>query len=318
MNFTKAAHTYRIATLTVDAKEIMLHAKTGEERTKFIFDLLEVAAASSPDVIVLPEDCWYYGLPQERWPQEAERRDGLRAATVAKFARTHGCYIAMPMLESRGNEIFNTLLLIDRRGRVVWHYDKVFLTENELKCGFSNGRQTKAYDADFGRLGAAICFDLNFLELAHAWERQQVDLILFSSMYRGGPMVLMWSLITHAYVVSATSDEGSKVVDPLGRCLGRTSNYSPVLVRDLPRDFEVFHIDYNEQKWPSLRATYGDQIDLEIESEVAQFLLQSRAPGISISRIIDEYKLLPLRKALPLWRRRNSMRAARLGGKARS
>jgi predicted amidohydrolase len=288
----------------VDAQGIS-QAKSQADRERFIFDLLRTALAAAPDLVVLPEACWSYGVDWQQWGDEAELRTSPRVRAVAALARRHRCYIALPIIERRAKGIFNTLLLLDRRGRIVWHYDKVFLTELELRIGVCNGRHVKPYAADFGRIGAAICFDLNFLELAHAWEQQQVDVVLFSSMYRGGPTLAVWSLITNAYLVSATADEGSQVVDPLGRSLGRTSFYNPVLIRDLPRDYAVFHIDKNSEKWPALRARYGQRLHLEIESEVAHFILESRDPALSVARIIRQHKLLPLHRALPLWRKRN-------------
>ncbi len=311
MKNSNRSNAYRVATMTVDAQAIS-QATSKAEREKFILDQLQIALASSPDVVVMPEVCWCYGVDWHRWGEEAEARDSKRVRTVAKLARSHHCYIAMPIIERRGSEIFNTLLLIDRGGKIVWHYDKVFLTEPERQLGVSNGRHVEAYDADFGRIGAAICYDLNFHELAHVWEKQQVDAILFSSMYRGGPTVALWSLISHAYVVTATANEGSQIVDPLGRTLGRTSYYNPVLVRDLPRDYEVFHIDKNVEQWPALRARYGSRIHLEIESEVAYFLLESRDPALPVSSLIREFKLLPLAACLTQARRKNAPSVALL------
>ncbi|MCC7518979.1 MAG: carbon-nitrogen hydrolase family protein [Verrucomicrobiae bacterium] len=300
----KPTSTWRVATMTVDIQTLAT-APTRSVREDFIFAQLQTAVASAPDLVVLPEACWCYGMDWNQWGAEAEPRESKRVRAVAALARKHRAYVAMPILERRGNRTFNTLLLLNRNGRIVWHYDKMFLTGGEIKLGITRGRHVRAYDADFGRVGAAICFDLNFLELAHAWEKQEVDVILFSSMYRGGPTVATWSTTAHAYVITATADEGSQIVDPLGRNLGRTSFYNPVLVRDLPRDYEVFHIDYNFEKWPALRAQYGPRIHLEIESEIARFILESREPGLAVSKIIRQHKLLPLHRALPLWRRRN-------------
>lgn len=301
----RASPTYRVATVTVDAQEISA-AKSRAERETFIFERLAIALAAAPDLVVLPEACWSYGVDWQKWGDEAEPRTSPRVRAVAELARRHHCYIALPILERRGRKPFNTLLLLDRRGRIVWHYDKVFLTETERRLGFANGRLPRAYTADFGRIGAAICFDLNFLELAHVWERQQVDVVLFSSMFRGDPLLTTWALIANAYLVSATADEGSQVIDPLGRSLGRTSFYNPVLIRDLPRDYEVLHIDKNHEKWPALRAQYGPRVQLEIESEVARFILASRDRALPVSKIIRAHRLLPLRRALPLWRRQNA------------
>lgn len=201
MKTMKPPNVYRVTTLTVGYKDIMVQAKTNQEREMFIFSLLHMALASALDIVVMPEACWCYGVASEQWPAEAERRDSLRVKAEAKLAR--------------------------------------------------------------------------------------------------------------AYFVTATSDGGSQVMDPPGRSLGRTSNYSPVLVRDLPHDYEVFHIDYNVDLWPTLRIAYGSRIHLKIASEVAQFILESRDPALPVARIIRKHKLLSLHRALPLWHRRNAKGMAR-------
>ncbi|MBI4023401.1 MAG: hypothetical protein HY360_00365 [Verrucomicrobia bacterium] len=45
---------------------------------------------------------------------------------------------------------------------------------------------------------------------------------------------------------------------------------------------------------------------------MAHFILESRDPALSVARIIQKHHLLPLRRALPLWRRRNATTVARL------
>ena len=300
------SNSYRVATLSISLETVAnLASKTEKER--YIFGQVRSALAAGPDLLVLPEACWEYGVADLR--KQTESRESPRVRMMGSLARKHQCYIAMPIIEKRGRDIFNTLLLLDRLGRIVWHFDKVFLTGMELDFKIKNGTQLKAYDADFGRLGAAICFDLNFPELAYAWKEQDVDVVLFSSMYRGGAMVSRWALMTNAYIVTSTGDEGSTIMDPLGRSLGATSQYNPFLVRDIPRDYDVFHIAYNEASWPGLRAQYGRRLHLEIESQLAHFVLESRDPALRVSDLVREYKLLTLGEALPKWRAANAANA---------
>jgi predicted amidohydrolase len=297
------SNSYRVATLSISL-ETVANLPSKAEKENYIFGQVRSALTMQPDLLVLPEACWEYGVLDLR--EQTESRESPRVRAMAALARKHRCYIAMPIIEKRGRDIFNTLLLLDRRGQIVWHFDKVFLTAMELEFKIKNGGQLKAYDADFGRVGAAICFDLNFPELAYAWKEQEVDVILFSSMYRGGAMVSRWALMTNAYIVTSTGDEGSTIVDPLGRAMGATSHYNPFLIRDLPRDYDVFHIAYNEAAWPGLRAKYGSRIHLEIESQLAHFILESRDPALRVSDLVREHKLLNLQEALPKWRAANA------------
>jgi beta-ureidopropionase len=48
------------------------------------------------------------------------------------------------------------------------------------------GSEVKAFDTDFGRVGLAICFDLNWPDLWRELEEKGVDLVCRISAYVGG------------------------------------------------------------------------------------------------------------------------------------
>ncbi len=287
---------FRAASVTVDSQQ--QSALSPDQRSERIFSLLEKALAAGPDIVLLPEACWAYGVPWQEWKTEAEPRDGARVRRIAGLARRASCYIAVPIFEIRRGSIFNSMLLIDRRGRIVWHYDKLFLTESERRLNFRPGRRALPFDADFGRVGAAICFDLNFEELAVHWHRMNAAVILFPSMFRAGRLLESWALRSGAYVISAASAEGSRIVDPLGRTLARSGNYSPVISCELPRSFAVMHIDRNESAWPEMHKRYGSRIRLEVASEEGRFILESRDRRLPVELLISRHGLQPLQRYL--------------------
>lgn len=306
---------FRAASVTVDGQR--QSALSSDQRSERIFSLLEGALASGPDIVLLPEACWAYGLPWQEWTAEAEPRDGSRIRHIAGMARRARSYIAVPIFEIRRGSIFNTMLLIDRRGRIVWHYDKLFLTESERRLNFRPGRAAVPFDADFGRVGAAICFDLNFEELAAHWHRMHASVILFPSMFRAGRLLESWALRAGAYMISAASAEGSRIVDPLGRTLARSGNYSPVITCELPRSFAVLHIDRNESAWSEMQRRYGSRIHLEVASEEGRFILESRDRRLPVELLIRRHSLVPLRDYLDGERTANPGASRALAGRRR-
>src|SRR5262249_26943335 len=160
------------------------------------------ALAMGPDIVLLPELCWCGGAKLDEWFDFAETQSSPRVERFAELARRRRCYIGLPILEKRGRKFFNTLLLLDRRGRLVGQYDKLFLTAHEQAMGISAGERPKTYQADFGKLGAAICFDLNFFELMEYWAGENVDLILFPSAYRGGETLAAWAMEAKCYIAA--------------------------------------------------------------------------------------------------------------------
>jgi len=294
---------YRVSTITVNAQ--LLVPMVAPAREAHVMNLVRESLASKPDIILLPELCWCYGTDWRRWPEFAEARDGKHVLAFAGLAKSHSCYIGLPILENRNGKLFNTLLLLNRRGKIVWHYDKCFLTTAEIELGISPGEQFEPFETDFTRIGAAICFDLNFTELAELWHRRKVQLMLFSSMFRGGELLKQWAISGEFFVASAASDEGSQIVTPLGRVLAASGNYAPVISRELPSDFGVFHIDRNNHAWDAIREKYGAEVNLEIHSPEGRFVLETRNKNITIKSIVEQFQLTPLRQYLQAARESN-------------
>src|SRR2546429_164022 len=78
---------------------------------------------------------------------------------------------------------------------------------------------------DFGRVGCAICFDLNFRDVAEGLVATGAEILFFPSMYRGGLQLRIWAHDFGRFILSATPGEGSALVDPLGRVLVESSRY---------------------------------------------------------------------------------------------
>ena len=58
-----------------------------------------------------------------------------------------------------------------------------------MKDGVLPGEGAKVFETDFGRIGAIICFDLNFQELLEDYKNKGVELLCMLSAFNGGFMV---------------------------------------------------------------------------------------------------------------------------------
>ena len=76
------------------------------------------------DIVVLPE---HFALPAGSVPQETgEGLDGRTVNAVAARARALGTYAVVPMYVRHGRDVHNSAVLLDRQGRPVGVYHKVF------------------------------------------------------------------------------------------------------------------------------------------------------------------------------------------------
>ena len=130
--------------------------------TKFVGVISE-----SPDLIVVPEMCDIYPMAstQDQMLYYASREDQI-LDYFSETARLHHCYLTYPALREVGDGFWrNSLRLIDRNGDTVGIYDKNYPTITELDQNILPGDKVAMFECDFGKIGAALCFDLNFDQL---------------------------------------------------------------------------------------------------------------------------------------------------------
>src|SRR5205823_14880352 len=137
------------------------------------------------------------------------------------------------IVERRGNRTFNAAVLLNRQGQVAGIYHKMHPTIGEIRRGITPGTEATVFDTDFGRIGCAICYDLNFRDVIEGLAGGGAELIFFPSMYRGGLQLSIWAFDFGVPIVSATPGEGSAIVDPLGRVLAQSSAYQKIVSRVL-------------------------------------------------------------------------------------
>ena len=68
-----------------------------------------------------------------------------------------------------------------------------------------------------------ICFDLNFSEVREALEQGKPDVVVFSSMYRGGLQAQALAYELRAFVLTAIASELGLIIDRCGRTGGATT-----------------------------------------------------------------------------------------------
>jgi predicted amidohydrolase len=141
--------------------------------------LVAAAAATGAQLVTLPEYWPIMGLSDGDKLAHAERPGaGPIQAFMAEAAREHGIWLiggTLPLVSDDAAKVLNTTLVFDPEGRPVSRYDKIHL------FGFTKGAEhydeartivpgqaVAMFDAPFGRVGLAICYDLRFPELFRA------------------------------------------------------------------------------------------------------------------------------------------------------
>jgi beta-ureidopropionase len=254
-----------------------------------IIKMVDEEGAKGTDIIVLPET-W-------RGQVNPEKIDGETISTLSKLAKKHNTYILSPIDRMNGKDRLNTAVLIDRQGKVVFTYDKVFpywsefdLAKGPVSPG-SNGEMV--YDTDFGRIGVGICFDSNFPEVWQALRDKGAELVLWPSAYSAGAQLQAYALMHHYYIVTSTYTRDCQVYDITGeRILDEKSDDVTVARITLDLDRSIYHENFNIGKRDKLLKDHGDEVEQEVFMDREQwFVLRAKKSGVSARALAKQYQL---------------------------
>ena len=260
--------------------------------------LIDQAALDKPDLILLTEIC-LSNSPDSASPQEQAAKaeplptPGPITTLLARKAKQHHCYVlaSYERQAPQPGKHYNSAVLIDRQGEVAGWYDKTFPTILEMEQGCLPGKGAVVFETDFGRIGALICFDLNFPELLAEYKSKNVELLCFLSMFRGGRMIPAVALENQCFFASAVPAENGVIVDPLGRTVAESSDYARIIFARLNLDSRVVHIDYNADRVARMKQKYGPQVEVVTASPEAVYWLNSLHPDKSIQEMIEEFQI---------------------------
>ena len=212
---------------------------------------------------------------------------------LARKAKQYNAYIMACYWRRNpdGPGRYNSAVLFDREGKVVGWYDKVFPTIGELESGVLPGKEAKVFETDFGRIGAMICFDMNFHELHKAYKEKGAELICFLSNYRAGKKLTALAIKNQTFVASSVPEENGVIVDPLGRTLAESSAYGRIIFARVNLDSQIVHIDYNIKRVAELKQKYGPRVQIETASPEAVYFISSLDPDRSVEEMIAEFDI---------------------------
>ncbi len=129
--------------------------------------------------------------------------DGPAMKFMARKAQRWKMYVCGTLRLRRGDVVYNSAPLFDRRGKLVGIYDKVMLYDPELDDGTSPGDRLPVFDADFGKVGIMTCYDSWHPSVAKLLALKGAEVILFPSA--GYYMQLMHARAADNGVVIAAS-----------------------------------------------------------------------------------------------------------------
>jgi predicted amidohydrolase len=262
---------------------------------------VDKAGSTGADLIALPELCR---------GQDDKSREELHGPTVtamSALAKKHSTYISCPIDRTDGNSRFNTVVLIDRRGEVVCTYNKVFpyWSEFDVHPTADVGDDAQVYEADFGKVGFATCYDVNFPEVWKRLADKGAEVVIWPSAYSAGTSLQAHALNHHYYIVSSTWMSDCFVYDVTGeQIFYKKSDRVNVASVTLDLDRGIYHINFNDGPRDKLLKERPEDVEQEKWLEHEQwFVLRAKRPGVSARALAKQYGLEEIRHYIDRSRR---------------
>lgn len=253
---------------------------------------IEQVLPDTPDLIVLPEACDRFpAMNQEERLSYYRFRGNKIRDFFCGIARENHCYIAYSAAREMSDGTWrNSTQLIGRNGEIVGIYNKNYPTiEETAQWGILAGKEAPVFQTDFGRVGMAICFDLNFHELLERYAKQRPDLIIFSSMYHGGLMQSYWAYHCRSYFIGAIAGPVNNILNPLGTRIAHSTNYFPRVTTTINLDYQVVHLDENWGKLEAVKKKYGRGVTIFDPGFVGAVLLTSELDDVTSEEMVKEF-----------------------------
>lgn len=283
---------------TIGLSPCVITGKNFIDYTQIIIDYLslhlEKVLCDKPDLIVLPEAC---DRPANLTYEERVMYYGFRQDKVLEYlknvAKENNVYITYPAFRNMSDGTNrNSCQMIDRNGEIIGIYNKNHLVINEtLKGNIICGANETIFNCDFGKVGAMICFDLNFDEIRDRYKNAKPDIIVFPSMYHGGIMQNYTAYYTRSYFIGAVAGLPSEIISPQGEVFARSTNYFNHITADINLDYEICHLDFNWPKIEQAKQKYGSKIKVHDPGLLGSVLITSETDEFTIKDIVKEFEL---------------------------
>jgi predicted amidohydrolase len=209
------------------------------ENVSQFLELIERAVPEKTDVILLPEAMTLAGNGKSA-AEIAEPLAGPTAERLGEMARRKHSYIVAGIYEREAPAIYNTAVVIDRSGRLVGRYRKVYLPREEIEVGLTPGNDYPVFRTDFGKIGLMICWDVEYADPARALALKGAEMILMPIWDGDKTLTKARAIENHVFLTTSTYGDTSLILDPNGETQAAASDNGTVAIAkvDLNRRYD--------------------------------------------------------------------------------
>ena len=215
----------------VGAVYLRPRSSTPEKNLELWCEQIDAAGKLGLDIVCLGEAITMVGT-SATIRDLAEPIPGPVSRRLAEAARKNKIWVVAGLTELAGRVVYNTAVLLDRRGEIAGKYRKVHLPREEWKKGIRPGDEYPVFQTDFGKIAIQICYDWFFSEPEEIFALKGAEIIFAPTWGNtlpdkdgcvdGESVFRVRARDNGVYMVPAVYDGSSLVIDPMGRILAKS------------------------------------------------------------------------------------------------
>lgn len=189
----------------------VIQNSAGADEAQNLQDIEKMLAHAGPaDLIALPELFSLRG-DDKRCREAATTLNSHPAVAHARnWCSQYQCAILLgSVIERNADRIYNTSVLLDRKGEIAATYRKMHLFSVNLEDGtkvdesdlFTPGTETAVCDLEGWNCAFALCYDLRFPELFRAYASLKTDLVFMPSNFTAATGKAHWEVLLRARAI---------------------------------------------------------------------------------------------------------------------
>lgn len=174
------------------------------------------AKSEGADMLLTPEMAGYLDRDRQRAAGTLKTAaEDIVLAAVRDAAAKHGLWIhlgSIPLKDERADGRWaNRSFMIDDKGQIRAHYDKIHLFDVDLATGeswressvYGPGEQAVAVDTPWARMGFSICYDMRFPDLYRALTNAGATVLLAPAAFTVPTGRAHWHVLLRARAIEA-------------------------------------------------------------------------------------------------------------------
>ena len=270
-----------------------LRTRTSGMMVEKVIDILQEAIPSRPDFVCMPEIFPFTYVEQKTTTEEKLEISEMVLERFSEFSKQNSCYTVCPIYTRRDGNIYNSAVVFDRNGRKRGSYEKIHLTEGEIKEGFTCGPLMQpVIETEFGPIGIQICFDIEWDDGWSMLESQGARIIFWPSAFAGGQAVNAKAWMHKCVVATSTNKNTAKICDISGEVITQTGIWNPNLYCAPVNLEKVFlHTWPDVYKFKEIQKKYGRNIRITTFHEEEWSVIESLSPEIEVNDILKEFEM---------------------------